>query len=61
MHTQLAKKLAKNKDRFPEIEVATGVTQQTMKNIVAEPSGKRQKSVIAMLTMFFENDKPVKK
>lgn len=53
MHQQLAYKLALNKDRLVEIEVATGVTAQTMRNIIAKPEGKRQKAVIKALETYF--------
>lgn len=56
MYKKLARLLIKNEARLSYIEHMTGVTKQTMRNIIADPEGKRQKTVINALNEFFKSE-----
>lgn len=56
MHEELADKLQAHPNRA-KIEADTGVTQQTMRNIISDPKAKRQRLVINALESYFRKNK----
>lgn len=42
---------------FAKVEASTGITAQTMRNIIKDPARKCQKSTIKLLTAYFKKGK----
>jgi hypothetical protein len=57
MYQQLATKLNEERDNLAVIEAKTGVTAQTMKNIINDPEAKRSRVTIIALENYFKRAK----
>jgi hypothetical protein len=50
---ELVQLLSDSKSRFSEIEYKTGITSQTLRNILTHPEHTRSRSVLIALNSFF--------